>query len=176
MARGGGFRERKDSKRQARFGQLVRSELSDILLKGHQIKSDVPLPEALRRKISILDIQMSPDVRSANVFVTVQGETAEKRQAFAWIKKNSRPIRHALAQRLKDMRGVPELYFRFSDVTSAVDLMYLIDNVASTGTYTTQEEEWEEELSLSGNIGGLDFDDDLDEEDVEDKIQTKKDD
>jgi len=131
MARGGSLRERvSESKRQARVSQLLRSELADILLKGYEIKSSDVLPDEVRKLVSILDVAVAGDIRSANVFVTVQGDAFEKRKAFSWLVKNTKSIRHALAQRLREMKGVPELYFYQSDVSAAVDLMHLIDQVS----------------------------------------------
>jgi ribosome-binding factor A len=119
-----------ESKRQARVSQLLTSELATIIRQGHQVKMGAkPLADSLRAKISVVDVSVSPDLRNARIFISVYGDRLEKREAYAWCVRNSSGIRFALSQRLKDMKGVPELTFQQTDVSAAVDVMHLIDQV-----------------------------------------------
>lgn len=130
MARGSAFRSSGESKRQARVSQLLTGELAKILRHGHGIKTTDKIDDDVRCKIAVVDVDMSPDLRSAKVFISVYGDVLEKREAYAWCVKNTKSIRMALASELKGMKRVPELYFRDTDIGAAVDLMALIDRVS----------------------------------------------
>lgn len=130
MARGGTFRSNTESKRQARVSQLLTGELAKILRLGHGIKTKDKLHDDMRCKIAVVDVDMSPDLRSAKVFISVYGDVLEKREAYAWCVKNTKAIRMALCAELKGMKRVPELYFKDTDIGAAVDLMALIDRVS----------------------------------------------
>ena len=43
------------------------------------------------------------------VFVSTVGSDLEKKEALKWLSENTKPIRYALAQRMKHLRTVPEL-------------------------------------------------------------------
>ncbi|CAM9863595.1 unnamed protein product, partial [Phaeothamnion confervicola] len=174
MARGGRFRpDRGESKRQARVAQLVTAELASIIRRGHAVKTADELADHVRSKISVVDVLMSPDLRTARVLVSVYGNVLEKREAYAWLVRNARPIRGALASNLRDMKSVPELFFRQTDVGAAVDVMALIDRVSSStggggvggsdGGYGDGHG-----AGPTGVIDGLDFDAAFDGNDEED--------
>lgn len=106
------------------------AELAKILRLGHGIKTKDKIDDDVRCKIAVVDVDMSPDLRSAKVFISVYGDVLEKREAYAWCVKNTKSIRMALAAELKGMKRVPELYFRDTNIGAAVDLMALIDRVS----------------------------------------------
>ena len=199
------------SKRQERVGQLVRTELSQILHSGN-IKGELiggPLEYELRQRISVVSANVSPDLRQARIAVSIRtppkakttthqeqsqeeeeeqqqqleppvststahsssslsslvtssdqvlstedtsfpvssdgdeessgsGMTSsttsivmDKRRAYSWLVKNTKPIRHTLAQKMKHMKNCPNLSFAQVDVAAAVDVMYLIDQISS---------------------------------------------
>lgn len=130
MARGSTFRSSTESKRQARVSQLLTGELAKILRLGHGIKTKDKIDDDMRCKIAVVDVDMSPDLRSAKVFISVYGDVLEKREAYAWCVKNTKAIRMALCAELKGMKRVPELFFKDTDIGAAVDLMALIDRVS----------------------------------------------
>lgn len=130
MARGSTFRSNTESKRQARVSQLLTTELAKILRLGHGIKTKDKIDDDMRCRIAVVDVDMSPDLRSAKVFISVYGDVLEKREAYAWCVKNTKAIRMALCAELKGMKRVPELYFKDTDIGAAVDLMALIDRVS----------------------------------------------
>lgn len=170
MSRGRSFRPSGESKRQARVSQLMTSELAEILRLGHGIKTKDKIADDVRCKISVVDVDMSPDLRSAKVFVSVYGDVLEKREAYAWCVKNTKAIRMALANKLKDMKRVPELYFKDTDIGAAVDLMALIDKVGAEDDAAA--------AARGGNIDGaegLSEDDmytfDFDEGDDDDEVE-----
>jgi ribosome-binding factor A len=141
------------SKRQYRVGQLVQTELANILHSG-VIKGDATdLDEDLRRRISIVTVDVAPDLRQARVSVSIRSKrnrkendggeddddddsysdsnpALDKRRAYSWLVTNMKPLRHTLAQRMSHMKTSPSLTFVQVDVSAAVDVMYLIDKVS----------------------------------------------
>lgn len=172
------------SKRQERVGHLVRTELSNILHRG-VIKGDATyLDDDLRKRISVVSIDVSPDLRQARVSVSVRtpkkndmnsdydssnSPAVDKRRAYAWLVQNTKPIRHTLAQRMSHMKQCPNLTFVQVDVAAAVDVMYLIDKVAS-GYKRSNVELFDDDELPSGVVDGIDFDGlDDEEEDWEEE-------
>ena len=161
------------SKRQERVGHLVRTELSNIVHKG-VIKGDADyLEDGLRQRISIVHVDVSPDLRQARITVSVRkaaptvdsNPAVDKRRAYSWLVENTKYIRHTLAQNLSYMKSVPQLTFAQADISAAVDVMYLIDKVASGYKRETVGEFGGDDDSLPrGMVGGIDFDEDFDEE------------
>ena len=162
------------SKRQERVGHLVRTELSNIVHQG-VIKGDADyLEDGLRQRISIVSADVSPDLRQARITVSVRkaaptvdsNPVVDKRRAYSWLVQNTKYIRHTLAQNLSYMKSVPQLTFAQADISAAVDVMYLIDKVASGYKRETVGEFGGDDNSLPrGLVGGIDFDEDFDEED-----------
>lgn len=146
-------REKDESRRQARFSQLVRSELSSVIRDGSRTvkTSDKVSPQVLQ-STSLVDVEISPDLRSATCVVTTRGDVAAKREAFSWLVRNSKSVRYALARRLSHTKRVPELTFRKADVSKATQLMAFIDDINKDNAAPTV-------------IDGLDLD--LDEDDDE---------
>ena len=66
----GNLRNDKESKRQSRVAQLMRGEIAQFIRLGSSIKTKDPLPDSLRERISIVDVHMAPDLRSAKVSAT----------------------------------------------------------------------------------------------------------
>lgn len=183
MARGSTFRSNTESKRQARVSQLLTVELAKILRLGHGIKTKDKIDDDMRCKIAVVDVDMSPDLRSAKVFISVYGDVLEKREAYAWCVKNTKAIRMALCAELKGMKRVPELYFKDTDIGAAVDLMALIDRVSGDEDSNeavlqdygddeikgfeglTEEDFFTFDFNEEGDT--FDFDDDDDDDDVD---------
>ncbi len=165
------------SKRQFRVGQLVQTELGRILHSGI-IKGDVDYMDAeLRQRISIVSVDVSPDLRQARVTVSVRKSTSsddnpvvDKRRAYSWLVENTKAIRHTLAQKMSHMKSSPTLTFVQVDVGAAVDVMYLIDKVASGYERERIGEFGEDANSVPrGFFDGMDFDGEFDEDDWEEE-------
>lgn len=175
-------RQADKSKRQERVGHLVRAELADILRLGFPVRQDMAvgggssITEDLRRRISIVDADVAPDLRQARITVSIIGDTRDgvldKRRAYSWLVAHTKPIRHALAKRMDHLKVLPELTFVQADVGAAVDVMNLIDRV-SNGDYKRQgplklgEYYSEDEDDDGGELlrQQLDFDDDGEDDD-----------
>jgi ribosome-binding factor A len=191
----GGKDER--SKRQFRVGELVRTELANILHTGNIKGRDATYLEPdVRQRISVVSVDVSPDLRQARVVVSIRNANpkqrtpeedeqtmyyeedaaVDKRRAFSWLVENTKSLRHTLAQRMSHMKtSSPNLTFHQVDVAAATDVMYLIEKVSkgytreSIGEYEFLGEFDEDEDDELGN------DEDWDEMD-EDFFDTDDDD
>jgi len=184
-SRGGGSKDR--SKRQYRVGQFVQTELGRILHSG-LIKGDVSMSieDELRRRISIVSVDISPDLRQARVTVSIRksmlsqdNPVVDKRRAYSWLVENTKAIRHTLAQRMSHMKTSPTLTFVQVDVGAAVDVMYLIDKVSSGYQRERIGQYGEDDSSIPrGYVDGMDFDElfDNDDEDDDDDDWEEEDD
>lgn len=129
--------------RQLRVARMLQSTLADVIRKGYPIKTADVLDDNIRSKISVVEVNCSPDFSSARVEVSIFGETVEKREAFIWLVNNAKAIRYALAQELKDFRHTPQLIFRQVDLGAGSDMFSLLDKL-------------EEQRSMRGEVGGDD--------------------
>ena len=78
------------TKRQERVGQVVRAELATILHRGSVKNDNDPIESELRRKINIVNADVSPDLRQARITVSIMAgggdrssDTVAKRRAYA---------------------------------------------------------------------------------------------
>ena len=91
------------SRRTERVNELIRHELSQMLL--HELRD--PRLEGL---LSITRVEVSPDLSTARVFVSVMSETADQQEALKALRAAAGYIHKELVHRL-EMRRVPFLTF-----------------------------------------------------------------
>ena len=169
------------SKRQERVGHLVRSEIASIVNQGAPLpktnSESMYIDDELRKRISIVDANVSPDLRQARITVSIIADPASKstggnnmmdqRRAYSWLVSNTFQIRHALAQRLSHLKILPNLTFVEVDVGNAVDVMQLIDKVSQKG-YNYKREHFDlnlEEYFDEDDDDEFDFEFDDDDDD-----------
>lgn len=140
-SRGG---SRDASIRQSRVARSLRDELSSIIC-DVDIKAVNYPDENLLKATTIVDIDLSADLTYAKVFVSVLGNSVEKRQIFVWLCENVGQVRYSLAQRLRHMRRVPEIFFKLSDQQGSADLVSLIDSFTPLEKADDEEFEFEED-------------------------------
>ena len=91
------------SRRTERVNELIRHELSDLLLR------DLRDPR-LDGLISITRVEVSPDLYNARILVSVMSETADQKDAIKALNTAAGFLHKELVHRL-DMRRVPFLTF-----------------------------------------------------------------
>ena len=91
------------SRRLLRINDLIRDEIADLL------RRETEDPE-LQTLISIIEVDTSPDLRSAKVYFSTLGDDAQVARVFRHLRKAARFFRRELARRI-DLRYTPELEF-----------------------------------------------------------------
>lgn len=95
---------KKDNRRSQRVADVVRAELSRlILLEAHD--KDLHLA-------TITDVEMPPDLRSARVFYSCLGGEPEREKAAEALRRAAGFLRREVGQRCQ-LRYAPELHFQF---------------------------------------------------------------
>ena len=114
------------SRRTSRVNDLLREELSALLLKG--LKD----PRVAHGLVTITEVQASPDLRHAIVYVSHLGDESERAEVLEGLQHSASFLHRELMHRL-DMRSVPELVFRFDpSIERGARLAELIQKVSSS--------------------------------------------
>jgi ribosome-binding factor A len=90
------------SRRTSRVSDLVRAELADLLLRS--------VHDPRIRLVSVVDVDVSPDLRRALVRVSALGEEEQRLETVEALRHARGFLRTELANRLR-MRVTPELVF-----------------------------------------------------------------
>ncbi|MBK0404239.1 30S ribosome-binding factor RbfA [Adhaeribacter sp. BT258] len=97
-----------ESKRQQKFARLLQKELAEVF------QRDVP-HLFNGAYISISTVRTSPDLGVVKVYLSLL-LAKEPKEVIATVRENTKAIRHALAQRIKNqVRVIPELNFFLDD-------------------------------------------------------------
>ncbi len=111
-----------------RVNNLIRQEISELLQR--QIKDP-----RLSSFIAVTDVDTSPDLKYAKVFVSCISSQEKKKEILSALATASGFIRSELTRRLK-LRRIPELNFYWDDsIEQGAHLLELIDRVHAE--YTT---------------------------------------
>jgi ribosome-binding factor A len=112
------------SRRTERVNELLRAELSEVL------QREVKDPR-LSLLISITEVDISPDLKSARVYLSIMGDDAEKEGVFRALRSAAPFVRRELRPRLPSLRYIPELAFLPDmSIERGARLSALIDEVA----------------------------------------------
>ena len=93
------------SQRQLRAGELIRHELAQMFQR-EEVHDDA----LSGRNVTVTEVQASPDLRNATVYVMTLGGI-DVDGTVAALQKITGKIRHVLAPRLS-LKFIPELHFR----------------------------------------------------------------
>ena len=94
------------SRRTSRVSELLREEISDL------VQRDLKDPRLEGAFLSITEVEVSADLRVADVFVSHLGSEEERDDALAGLQSASPYLERELRRRLR-MRRTPSLTFRF---------------------------------------------------------------
>ncbi|HUW62183.1 MAG TPA: 30S ribosome-binding factor RbfA [Candidatus Bathyarchaeia archaeon] len=106
-----------DKGRPRRVGELVREEIARLIVKG--------LKDPRIGFVSVMSVRMSPDLKYANVYVSLYGSESEKKSSLVGLERSARWLRGVVARNLK-LRFAPEIRF-FPDDT--LDRVFHLENV-----------------------------------------------
>ncbi len=108
------------TRRTERINELLREEISYLLRRG------VKDPR-IGGLVSITEVDVSPDLRNAKVYVSVMGTDEERNSTFRALESAARFVQRELGRRLT-MRRTPELTFLEDDsLERGARLLALLD-------------------------------------------------
>lgn len=111
--------------RTTRVGELLRAEIAELLLR------EVKDPRIGRGMVTITEVQVSPDLRRAVVYVSHLGTDEEREEALVGLQHSAPFLHRELVHRLS-LRNVPELVFRFDpSIERGARLAELIQRVSA---------------------------------------------
>jgi len=102
------------SQRQLRVGELIRRRLSDVLAHG-----DIHDPELNRLSITVGEVRLSPDLRTATAYVLPLGGH-DRDTALAALRRNRGEIRRAVTKGLA-LKFSPEIRFAIDETFDRLD-------------------------------------------------------
>ena len=125
---------------------LTTTRLSCVfsIICGGDIKANAYPDDDLLRSTTVCEVEVSSDLSSAVVYVSVLGNSVERRQIYVWLCENIGQVRYELSQRLKHMKKVPEVMFKLADNQAAADLVALIEEIAPKNVRPDEDIEFEE--------------------------------
>ena len=99
---------RKNSIKNTRINAEVQRELSEI------IRTEVKDPRLAAAMVSVVSVEVTPDLKFAKVFVSVLGNDEDREKTHQGLLSASSHIRSQLAKQL-NLRNTPELTFVMDD-------------------------------------------------------------
>ena len=96
--------QRPYSQRQLRVGELVKQNLGELF-----IRNEAKLPSINSKLITVTEVRMTPDLKTARVYVIPLGGI-ETRETVRILTEYSHLVRKALSKRL-DIKFLPKLTF-----------------------------------------------------------------
>jgi phosphoesterase RecJ-like protein len=103
--------------RPQRVAELIREEIAKLLVRG--------LKDPRIGFVSVMAVRMSPDLRYANVYVSLYGDDKERRSSLAALSNSAGWVRHEVGKYLR-MRYLPQIRF-LADTT--LDEVYHLEEV-----------------------------------------------
>ena len=98
--------QRQVSQRQLRVGELVKQNLGELL-----IRNEAKIPSINSKLITVTEVRMTPDLKTARVYVIPLGGTgADTKETVKILTEYSHLVRKALSKRL-DIKFLPKLTF-----------------------------------------------------------------
>jgi ribosome-binding factor A len=97
------------SQRMLRVAELIRQSLADMMTRG-----EVEDPALSGKVITFPEVRMTPDLKIATIYVMpLGGKDADL--VVKGLARQAKILRHGLANRLREMKYVPDLRFRADD-------------------------------------------------------------
>lgn len=115
--------------RAKRVAEVVKAEIASMITKG--------LKDPRIGFVSIMAVKMSPDLKYANVYVSLYGSDKEKKASLVGLQNSAGYIRRELGKKLR-LRYTPEIRF-FEDTT--LDEVFHLEEVFKELHDSEDEEE-----------------------------------
>ena len=112
------------SRRQKQINHTIRRELSELLARH------VGDPR-INGVISITEVDVSPDLKQAKVYISVMGNDVEKGEVFAGLASASDFLRRELGARIR-IRHIPKLIFKRDDSIEKAERIHQLINLTAS--------------------------------------------
>jgi ribosome-binding factor A len=109
-----------DPRRWQRLSEAMREELDEIV--GYE------MADPRLGSVSVTDVHLSPDCRSARVMVRVAGDRQSQEETLAALRHAGGFIRHQLTERI-DVYRIPDLHFELDAEVDADRVSYLLKRI-----------------------------------------------
>jgi len=104
-----------------RVQEVIKRELSELIVR------DLTFDSAL---VTVQEVDITPDLKHAHVFVSVLGSEADKQAALAKLHDHRKNLQAAMSKRVV-LKYTPQLHFKFDEAlergTRVIDLLEKID-------------------------------------------------
>ncbi|MDP0501580.1 MAG: ribosome-binding factor A [Verrucomicrobiota bacterium JB022] len=149
------------SQRQIRVNELLKREISMILHTRFRSRATT---------ITILDVDVAPNLRTAKVFYSVFGDESAQRDADHFFTRNHVEIRHYMGKTIT-LKYLPHLDFVYDPSQErGAEINALLDEMGYSGElkYEPEPEPADEDEDVGDEEGDDDFDSDEAYEDADD--------
>ena len=103
-----------------RVRELVKRELGSVMIRELSFTS--PL-------VSVQDVDLTPDLKHAHVFVSVMGSEEQKKEALLTLSKNRGLLQSELSKRIV-LKNTPHLHFRLDEsIERGVRVIHLMEQI-----------------------------------------------
>lgn len=107
--------------RQEKVRELLKEEISIILQRE--------LKDPRIGFVTVTDVDVTPDLRQAKVFVSILGTEEERKENMAILKRSERFVRQALSKKLT-MKMLPEIEFKVdTSVDKGIKILELLEQI-----------------------------------------------
>jgi ribosome-binding factor A len=122
------------TRRVERLNHLFREEISDL------IREELKDPRFSSTLISVTEVDLSPDLKQAKVYVSIFAEGEARQHIFQGLKAATNYLRRLLAQRVV-LRSMPALLFVLDEtLAKGASLTALIKEVSSQSAQPKADE------------------------------------
>ncbi len=105
------------NKRIARVAELIRTEIADIILNE--------LKDPRLGFITVMGVEVAPDLRDANVFISVMGSDREKKSTLIALDHSKGFLQYRINESIR-LRYTPRLHFKLDE---SIDQSVKIDKI-----------------------------------------------
>jgi ribosome-binding factor A len=95
-----------NQQRSTRLGELIKEEVSDILLRS--------LKDPRIGFVSVTDVEVTSDLRQVKIFVSVLGDESAKKDTMKALDSATGFVRSEIGKRIR-LRYTPEVMFKFDN-------------------------------------------------------------
>ncbi len=118
--------------RQKRLGELLKHEISDMILRS--------IKDPRIGFVSVTDVEVTSDLRHAKVFVSVLGDESERKASVAGLRSAAGFIKREIGNRLR-LKYVPEISIEYDEsIEHGARILDLIDSVVEKKQEDSDEE------------------------------------